>query len=136
MMQRFWRSAGVAALTGGLFVVVYNACNYLTRLRSAYRARAEAMDQALHRHLSGIAQWRKPQGGYFVWVELAEGADTQALRRKAADYETGFQSGAVFSSRGQFAHCLRLCFAHYAEPDIAEGIARLAVLLRESPAPG
>ncbi len=33
-MQRFWRSASVAALTGGLFVVVYNACNYLTRLRS------------------------------------------------------------------------------------------------------
>lgn len=32
-MGRFLRSAGTAALTGFLFIIVYNVCNYLTRLR-------------------------------------------------------------------------------------------------------
>ena len=110
--------------------------SHLTRLRNTYRGRAEAMDDALHLHLSGLARWRKPQGGYFVWVELAEGTDTHVLRRRAGEYRTGFQPGSAFSSRGQFGNCLRLCFAHYAEPDIREGVARLSALLSETLQPG
>lgn len=105
---------------------------HLTRLRDSYRGRAEAMDHALNLQLSGLARWRKPEGGYFVWLELAEGADTHVLRRRAGEYRTGFQPGSAFSSRGQFTNCLRLSFAHYAEPDISEGVARLAALLREA----
>ena len=109
--------------------------SHLSDLRAAYRGRVEAMDRALRERLSGLAQWRMPQGGYFFWLEMDESVDTRPLRQKAIAAKTGFQPGTVFSNRGDFAHCLRLSFAHYGEADIAEGIGRLAHVLR-SDVPG
>ena len=105
----------------------------LAKLRATYRRRVETMDAALHEHLAGLATWKRPDGGYFFWLELEKGADASALRKLAADYRTGFQAGEVFSCRHGLNNCLRLSFAHYGEEDIREGIARLGALLRENP---
>ena len=102
--------------------------SHIEHLRSVYRGRVAAMDDALHEHFGRIAQWTRPDGGYFFWMRLDESVDTAALREKARELETGFQAGAVFSSNGQFSHYIRLCFAHYNEDDIREGIARLRLL--------
>ena len=105
----------------------------LEKLRAAYRRRVEAMDEALHEHLDGLAHWKRPDGGYFFWLELEAGTDASALRKLAADYRTGFQAGEVFSCNHGLKNRLRLSFAHYGEDDIREGIARLGRLLKENP---
>ena len=102
--------------------------SHIDHLRSVYRGRVAAMDDALHEHFDGIAQWTRPDGGYFFWMRLDESLDTTPLREKARKRRTGFQAGAVFSSKGQFSHYLRLCFAHYNEDDIREGIGRMRPL--------
>lgn len=102
--------------------------SHIDHLRSVYRGRVTAMDDALHEHFDGIAQWTRPDGGYFFWMRLDESLDTTPLREKARKRRTGFQAGAVFSSKGQFSHYLRLCFAHYNEDDIREGIGRMRPL--------
>jgi len=102
---------------------------HLQRLRGAYRARLEAMDQALHEHLGSLAQWRRPLGGYFFWMQLPGIEDTRPLRRLAEARQTGFQPGPLFSSREGLQNYLRLSFAHYSENEIAIGIRRLAALL-------
>jgi 2-aminoadipate transaminase len=94
-------------------------------LRASYTERAQAMDSALRKHLSGVARWEKPGGGYFFWLELPEGADAAALAAAASAAGTGFLPGAACSNAGGLRHCLRLSFAHYTVPDIHEGIARL-----------
>jgi 2-aminoadipate transaminase len=94
-------------------------------LRASYAERAQAMDSALRKHLSGVARWEKPGGGYFFWLELPEGADAAALSAAASAAGTGFLPGAACSNAGGQRHCLRLSFAHYSVPDIHEGIARL-----------
>src|SRR5689334_17217057 len=33
MKERFWPAAWTATLCGGLFIIVYNVCNFLTKLR-------------------------------------------------------------------------------------------------------
>ena len=102
--------------------------SHVKNLRRVYRGRVEAMDGALHEHFSGIAEWTRPGGGYFFWVQFDESIDTVPLREKAREYETGFQAGRLFSSKGQFSNFLRLSFAHYNEDDIREGIARMRPL--------
>lgn len=97
-------------------------------LRHSYRNRVEAMDAALHEHFEGIAEWIRPNGGYFFWLRFDHSVDTGPLREKARRVQAGFQDGAVFSSCGRLNNCLRLCFAHYGEDDIREGIARLRPL--------
>ena len=103
--------------------------NHVTQLRLAYRARAEAMDDALSSEFGSLATWQRPQGGYFFWLEFAAGTDIAALRDAARERETGFQPGSVFSSCGGLSNCMRLSFAHYPADDIAEGIRRIRALL-------
>ncbi len=98
---------------------------FVATLRARYAERAQAMDAALRKHLSGVARWEKPGGGYFFWLELPEGADAAALTAAASAAGTGFLPGAACSSAGGLRHCLRLSFAHYSVADIHEGIARL-----------
>lgn len=101
---------------------------HIETLKQVYRGRVEAMDDALHQHFDGIASWTRPDGGYFVWVQLNDDIDTAALRDKARKLETGFQHGAIFSTTGGLRNCMRLCFAHYNEEDIRVGVARLRPL--------
>jgi len=101
---------------------------HLCKLRNAYRGRVAAMDDALHEHFDGIAEWLRPDGGYFFWLRFDESIDTTLLQRNAPELETGFEAGGAFSSMGQFKNCARLCFAHYNENDIRDGIARMRAL--------
>lgn len=98
---------------------------FVARLRASYAERAQAMDGALGKHLSGIARWCKPAGGYFFWLELPEGADAGAFEAPARAAGTGFLPGAACSTAGSLRNCLRLSFAHYTVPEIHEGVARL-----------
>ncbi|MDX6370293.1 MAG: 2-aminoadipate transaminase, partial [Gaiellaceae bacterium] len=47
----------------------------LERVRGLLGARRDAMLSALAAELPG-ARWSHPEGGYFIWLELPEGADT------------------------------------------------------------
>lgn len=102
--------------------------SHIENLRRAYRRRVEAMDDALHEYFDSIAVWKRPDGGYFFWLQFDDSVNTDALREKAPELETGFQGGAVSSSKGRFSNCLRLSFAHYNEDDIREGISRMRPL--------
>jgi 2-aminoadipate transaminase len=102
--------------------------SHIEKLRDTYRGRVEAMDEALQEHFDGLATWTRPNGGYFFWLQFDEAVDTSRLRSKAREAETGFQSGSVFSSKGELKNFARLCFAHYDDADIREGIARLRPL--------
>ena len=102
--------------------------SHIENLRRVYRGRVEAMDDALHEHFSGIAEWTRPDGGYFFWMRFDESVDTTPLREEARELETSFQRGAAFSTKGELSNYLRLSFAHYNEDDIREGIARIRPL--------
>ncbi len=110
------------AIDNGLLV------SHLEELRIAYRSRAAAMDDALHRHFDGLAEWSRPNGGYFFWMRFDESVNTVPLREKAREYETGFQAGTLFSSKGHLRNFIRLSFAHYDEDDIRDGVARMRSL--------
>jgi len=102
--------------------------SHIEKLKGVYRDRVETMDEALNEHFSDVATWQRPEGGYFFWLEFDESVDTTALRDRARDVKSGFQSGTVFSSKGELRNYLRLSFAHYSNDDICEGIRRLRPL--------
>jgi len=102
--------------------------SHIEHLKLAYRSRVQAMDNALREHFGDIADWTRPNGGYFFWLRFDESVNTATLREKARAAKCGFQSGAVFSDSGRLGHYLRLSFAHYSEDDIREGIVRLRPL--------
>jgi DNA-binding transcriptional MocR family regulator len=101
---------------------------HVERLRRTYRGRVEALHDALQSHFAELATWRQPKGGYFFWLQFAEDIDTTELREKAREVQTGFQPGSRFTDDGRLKNFMRLCFAHYSEDDIRDGIARIRSL--------
>ena len=98
-------------------------------LRTIYQRRVDTMDEALSAAIGDRARWRKPEGGYFFWLELDPAVDAQALKHKAMKAGTGLQPGRVFSCENGFGHFIRLSFAHYRREAIRDGISRLAKLI-------
>jgi 2-aminoadipate transaminase len=99
-------------------------------LLGVYRAKRDAMLQALEEHLVGVATWSHPRGGLFVWVCLPEGIDTTQLLDAAHTAGVTYLPGTNFSPAGKGANYLRLSFAYLSPEKIREGIAALARVLK------
>src|SRR5881227_1097774 len=67
----------------------------LERVATLLRARRDAMLEALERELPD-ARWSRPQGGYFIWLELPGGGDAAKLLERAASAGVTFVPGADF----------------------------------------
>jgi DNA-binding transcriptional MocR family regulator len=99
----------------------------LERVSTLLGTRRDAMLEALERELPD-ARWSRPQGGYFVWLELPEGADAGALLERATAAGVTFVPGADF---GGAPNTARLAFSFVSPDEIREGVRRLAALVRE-----
>lgn len=99
--------------------------DHLVTQRAAYRERKEAMQAALAEHFGDIARWTDPEGGFFLWVTLTNGVDTQELFEVALAEGVAYIPGPAFSPAGHFQDALRLCFASMTPDRIAEGVKRL-----------
>ena len=97
--------------------------------RELYRARRDALLQALARNLAGLASWTRPAGGFFSWLELPAGIDAVALAERALAAGVAFVPGPPFFPEGGGESHLRLSFSCAREEEIEEGVSRLARLL-------
>ena len=103
---------------------------HLAMLRATYKRRSATLCNALREHLPHVATFVEPAGGFFVWIELPESFDTALLLHEAAKINAGFQPGIRSSSNGGLRNCLRLSFAYYDEDKLAEGVRRIAQVIR------
>jgi 2-aminoadipate transaminase len=105
----------------------------LERVRSLLGARRDAMLAALERVFPAGARWSRPEGGYFVWLDLPDGVDAAALLERAERGGVTFVKGADFFPAGAGGRsAARLAFSYVSPAEIDEGVARLAAAL---PAP-
>ncbi|WP_254863254.1 PLP-dependent aminotransferase family protein [Halovivax gelatinilyticus] len=101
----------------------------MPELRTAYADRRDAILAALATHMPDEATWTEPDGGFFVWLELGDDVDTDALLEEAIDAGVTFLPGSMFYPNDGGENALRLSFS-YAEPDeIDVGIGALAAAI-------
>ena len=116
-----------------------------TVLQPAYARRYQTMMSAIKKELeplgvvvpapdkSGVG------GGYFLWLTLPRDMDAELVARKALDDESLIlPPGSTFQVHGDtsnrlnvFRNDFRLCFAWAEEELLAEGIRRLASVIRK-----
>jgi 2-aminoadipate transaminase len=102
---------------------------HLANVRTALRARRDALLEVLAAELGGHATWTRPDGGYFLWLELAEG-DSGRLAERAAAAGVPIVPGAGFFSGPGGERGARLTFSYPSVGEIREGARRLAALIR------
>jgi len=104
--------------------------SHIDTIRSAYRARRDAMLAALEAHMPKGVSWTKPEGGMFIWVTLPDTLDGAELLKQSLESErVAFVPGHAFFADGSGRNTLRLSYSTSTEDKIAEGIERLGQLI-------
>ncbi|MGZ8693842.1 MAG: aminotransferase-like domain-containing protein [Gaiellaceae bacterium] len=100
----------------------------LERARTLLRERRDAILGALEQHLGPRgASWSKPEGGYFVWLDLPDGTDAAAVFDLAAEGGVAVVKGSDFFPHGEGGESsLRLAFSFVSAGELTEAIERLA----------
>ena len=86
------------------------------------------MLEALEKYLpkDEAITWTKPDGGLFLWVQLPEKIDVEAMFYKAVDRKVAYVIGTAFYSDEGGKNAMRLNFSFPSEEEIITGVKRLA----------
>jgi 2-aminoadipate transaminase len=98
----------------------------LERVKTALAERVGVLDESLRRHLPQ-ATFRRPEGGYFLWVSLPEdeGHDVAAIVREATARGVTIVPGTDFLLEGG-QNAFRLAYSGVTADVVDEGVRRLA----------
>ena len=102
----------------------------ITVFKDMYRKRRDAMLRALADEMPAGTTWTHPAGGFFVWVTLPEGLDSQAMLPRGVNARVAFVPGPAFYADGQGARNVRLSFCFPPPDRIEVGVRRFAEVVR------
>jgi 2-aminoadipate transaminase len=100
----------------------------LDLVRSLLRARRDALLEALDQHFADSgARWNRPDGGYFLWLDLPDGVDSTKLLEAATAVGVTFVPGPDFFPGGSGGRsAARLAFSFASPAQLADAVGRLA----------
>jgi DNA-binding transcriptional MocR family regulator len=93
-------------------------------VKRALKERAYTLCEALEREIPD-ARFTRPQGGYFLWVDLPAGTDVKALAAGAAERGVQIIKGSDFVLDGGESS-FRIAYSGVTPAEIEEGVSRLA----------
>jgi DNA-binding transcriptional MocR family regulator len=104
---------------------------HLAKLRRTLAAQQASLLGALQKHFPNGYRVTRPNGGYFVWLELPRGVDSLEVHRLALEQGISVAPGPIFSPRREFRNCLRLNYGHPWTADFDRAMAKLARIVSE-----
>jgi 2-aminoadipate transaminase len=112
---------------------------HVDELIVAYRARRDAMLEALEEHVGREdgARWSHPHGGFFIWVRLPDSVDPVKLAQAAGPRGVAYVPGPSFFVDWQRAwpdadRYIRLAYSYATPEEIREGVAQLGRAMLEA----
>jgi DNA-binding transcriptional MocR family regulator len=101
---------------------------HLKKLRRALASQQKSLLDAVRKHFPAGCRVTKPDGGYFVWLELPAHADSLELHRLALAHGISIAPGPIFSPRREYRSCVRLNSGHPWSAELDRAVRQLARL--------
>jgi len=135
----------VSSLTQVIVVKLLKAWGYdgfkihAAKVSEFYRRKRDVFENAMKKHLSGLAEWVPPEAGMFYWFKLilnddltVEGDSKTLLEEKAVESGVLALPGTVFHPNGRKSAYVRTSFSLLNEDDVNEALQRLAKVVRDA----
>ncbi len=104
---------------------------HVEKVRKVYKAKKDAMLQALERYMPEGVTWTKPEGGLFLWVKLPEHISADDMFKDAINENVAYVIGSAFHVDGSGKNTMRLNFSYPTFDEIDEGIKRLSKAVKK-----
>ncbi|HMD88703.1 MAG TPA: PLP-dependent aminotransferase family protein [Anaerolineaceae bacterium] len=98
----------------------------IQHLKELYQPRLDTMLKMLDQYMTGLASWQKPDGGFFVGVNLKTDVTAEILLDRANQAGLQLTDGRNFFVQNSGDRFVRLPFCALTPDEIEEGVARLA----------
>jgi len=85
---------------------------HLRQLRQSLATQQARALRAVGKHFPKGTRVTRPEGGYFLWVEMPSGVDALRLQQLALSHSISLAPGHLFSADRRFAHCVRINYGH------------------------
>lgn len=108
---------------------------HLRQLRRTLAQQQAVALAAVAQHFPRGTRVSRPEGGYFLWVELPPKVDALRLHQLALQAGISLAPGQIFSTDRRFAHCVRINYGHPAQSqfeDALQTVGELATALAEA----
>jgi GntR family transcriptional regulator/MocR family aminotransferase len=107
---------------------------HVRKVRSVYRARRDALAEALSRHLGSVLDFTVPAGGMTLWARCAPDLEVAAWAERSLSEGACFSHGGHYTFDGSTLPAVRLGFAGLRESELLEAVRRMARALPSPPA--
>jgi 2-aminoadipate transaminase len=104
---------------------------HVVELVGIYRTRRDTMIDALTSEMPDGVEWSVPNGGFFLWLTLPEGADAVSMLPEARAHGVDFLPGTGCYFDGTGRQNIRLSYSFADEEAIRRGIKILGGVMRE-----
>ncbi len=103
---------------------------HLAALRRELANQQAAAVESLARHLPPGYRLQRPEGGYFLWLELPPGNDAIEIHARALEQGFSVAPGPIFSAQRRFRNCLRINTGHPWTAAFDTAVRKLGDILR------
>jgi len=107
------------------FISVGRYYSHIQRLCRIYGDRRDALVEALERAGRHCWDWRSPEGGFFLWLEMCDRIPPEILQDAMYAHGVSAVMGAIFFTKQPDTTMLRLNFAALPPLAIGAGVERL-----------
>lgn len=109
---------------------------HLRNLRGALESQHLAARALIERYFPKGTRMTKPQGGYFVWLELPKGVDALDIHHQAMARSISTAPGVLFSADRRFTRHLRLNVGHPVNAQVKGALKWLGTMAKAHSATG
>jgi len=100
--------------------------DHVTNLRVELKKKSDVICNALDKYFGSAANYQKPDGGIFIWVDMPENVDTSKLYDIAIKQGVAINPGHEWSVNPSGKHKMRLCYGNPTIQEIDQGVKLLA----------
>jgi GntR family transcriptional regulator/MocR family aminotransferase len=102
---------------------------HVSRARRIYRARRDALVEALHTHLPGVLSFNVPNGGMALWCRTRSNINVEAWVKRCEAAGVRFHAGGQFAFEPRPLPYVRLGFAPLPEKQLDAAVKTMAAEL-------
>jgi DNA-binding transcriptional MocR family regulator len=100
-------------------------------MRSQYQRGRDQMIDWITRYFPAGTRVSRPQGGFMMWVELADDFDTLRLNRALLDQGVQVAVGSIFSASGKYRNCLRMNYSAKPTSEVENAVRKVGTAISE-----
>lgn len=97
---------------------------HILKCRDFLKKNCEVLSNAVNLYLSDYVEFKKPTGGYFLWLKLKKD-QSKTLEKLYEKHKVSCLSGYKFSAVNGCNNYIRLSFSYYKNAGLTTGIRRL-----------